>query len=174
MSFLALEQWRSTYICLPSCEKGERCSINTSISPGRNFLPHLRTFIKEQPGTKTFGSDRKWKSQIRIRRERHQVTIKGEDKTGGSQAWLARKHRDHHTWNATSSIKGCMELLLLYTDLKVEESSNAHGFVHRRWHSNNQCRKGWHPGFTAGSFNIRVHNHPQTPEPIHTWTQCKE
>jgi hypothetical protein len=39
-------------------------------------LPHLRTFIEEQPGTKTFGSDRKWKSQIRIRRERHQVTIK--------------------------------------------------------------------------------------------------
>jgi hypothetical protein len=28
-----------------------------------------------------------------------------------------------------------MELLLLYTDLKVEESSNAHGFVQRRWHS---------------------------------------
>jgi hypothetical protein len=24
-------------------------------------LPHLRTFIEEQPGTKTFGSDRKWK-----------------------------------------------------------------------------------------------------------------
>jgi hypothetical protein len=94
--FLALQQWRSTYICLPSCEKGERCSINTSTSPGRNSLPHLRTFIEEQLGTKTFGSDRKWKSQIKIRRERHQVTIK-EDKTGGSQAWLARKHRDHHT-----------------------------------------------------------------------------
>jgi hypothetical protein len=35
------------YLHLSSqCEKGERCSIKTSISPGRNFLPHLRPSLK--------------------------------------------------------------------------------------------------------------------------------